>query len=60
MQQTGEDDRQIEAAVALKDTVPSGHKAVLDFSEVAMRVFGEVERVVGAGEGGFQVAQRLS
>ena len=48
MEQTAKDCGQVEAAV----------EAVLNLGEVAMRIFDEVERMVGPGEGGLQVAQQ--
>ena len=48
MHEAHENDGQIEAAV----------EAVLDLSEVAMSVLVVVERMVGSGEGGLQIAQQ--
>ena len=49
MQEASEDGGQIEAAI----------ETVLDFGEVAMSVFGEIERVVGSSEGGLQVPSKV-
>ena len=48
MEQTSKDCGQVEAAV----------ESVLNLGKVAMSIFGEVERMVGAREGGLQVAQQ--
>jgi hypothetical protein len=46
-EQSRENGRQVEAAV----------EPVLDFGKIAIGILGEIERMVGAGVGGFQVAQ---
>ena len=48
MEQTAKDCGQVEAAV----------EAVLNLGELAMSLFGEVERMVGAREGGLEVTQQ--
>ena len=48
MQEASEDGGQIEAAI----------ETVLNFGEIAMSVFGEIERVVGSSEGGLQIAEQ--
>ena len=48
MKQTRKDDGQVEAPV----------EAVLNLGELAMSIFGEIERMVGACKGGLEIAQQ--